>query len=225
MLYSVPMSSLLSRLRRRLEHGLAMQEVLDRLAGRGCTFYPYIVFAEAVDIEKDELRLTQACEIRELTEDDIAGIASIPERPRGEAVLRERFRRGHVGIGAFDGGAIVAYTWCDLERFTAFGRGSVLRLLEPDEAYLYDAYTRPDYRGRSLVPMLRSEVYRVMRARGKQRLYSVSLYFNRSARRFKAKLNARELELRLWINLFDKFTRDFRLKRFPGRSAVASSSN
>lgn len=213
-LYSPAMQGVLFKLRGRLRHGLATQEALDRLARLGIVLYPYIVFQEAVEAGGSASERQVGLTARKLTEQDITALAEMPERPGSEEAFRTRFRRGHVGIGAFDGDSIVAYTWCDLENFAGFGQGAILRKLQSDEAYLYDAYTLPAYRGRGIVPFLRSEVYRVMNSQGRHRLYSISLFFNQSARRFKAKLNAQPVELRLSINLFQKLTRDLLLKRY-----------
>lgn len=215
MLYSPAMRDAISRLRGRLQHGLAIQEILDTLARRGILFYPYIVFQEFAEARFSREPDPDTFHARQLTEKDIAQLAAIPERPCTEARMRERFSRGHVGIGAFEQKSIVAYTWCDLHKLSSPGQRSALRQLRSDEAYLYDAYTVPRCRGRGLVPFLRSEVYKVMQELGRRRLYSVSLVFNRSARRFKAKLGASEVELRLSINLFQKYKRDLLLKRYP----------
>lgn len=209
------MHDVVSRLRGRLQHGLATQEILDRLARRGIVLYPYLVFQEFAEVQFSAEQVSNPFRARQLTENDTAQLTAMPDRPRTEAGIRERFRLGHVGIGAFEQDSIVAYTWCDLQKLSSPGQGSALRPLERDEAYMYDAYTIPRCRGRGLVPFLRSEVYKVMQTLGRRRLYSVSVLFNRPARRFKAKLGAREVELRLSINLFQKFKRDVLLKRYP----------
>lgn len=209
------MRDLVSRLRGRLRHGLATQEILDGLARRGLVFYPYLVFQESADARFSRSPALENLSARRLTEDDAEQLAALSVRPHDVEDIRRRFRRGDVGVGAFDRDALVAYTWCDLERFGSIGQKSSLRTLAHDEAYLYDAYSLPAYRGHGLVPYLRSEVYKLMDAAGRRRLYSVSLFFNRSARRFKAKLGARAVELRVSINLFQRFKRDLLLKRYP----------
>ena len=209
------MRDVFSRLQGRLRHGLATQEILDGLARRGLVFYPYIVFEESPDARFDRAPALEKLNARRLTEDDAEQLAAISVRSHDAEAIRKRFRRGDVGVGAFDGSTLVAYTWCDLERFGSIGQKGSRRALAHDEAYLYDAFTLPAYRGHGLVPYLRSEVYKLMDAAGRRRLYSVSLFFNRSARRFKAKLGASAVELRLSINLFQRFKRDLRLRRYP----------
>lgn len=209
------MRNFVARMQGRLRYGLATQEILDRLARRGIALYPYLVFEELAEPRIGDGADPQNIQVRQLTELDIKQLIEIPERPRSEADIRDRLARGHIGMGAFDKGTIVAYTWCDLDRLTSFGRGSVLRKLEPDEACLADSYALPAYRGRGIVLFLRGQVYGMMRAHGRHRLYSVCMYFNRSVRRLKSKVGAREIQLRLSINLFNKFRRDLLLKRYP----------
>lgn len=206
------MRNLVSKVRGRLQHGLALQELLDLLARRGFVFYPYIVFLEFSDSHFAKSSQLATLRTRQLTEDDAVQLAAIATRPQDTERIRDRLRRGNIGVGAFDGERLVSYTWCDLERFGGIGQKTPRRDLMHDEAYLYDAYTLPEYRGHALVPHLRSELYKLLAAIGRRRIYSVSLYFNRSARRFKAKLAARVIELRLSINLFDRFKRDLLLK-------------
>lgn len=214
------MRNVISRLKGRLRHGLATQEFLDQLARRGFVVYPYIVFEELADSRFRYPSDLPALAVRRLTEEDCAEITAIAVRPQDVETVRNRFRRGDIGVGAFDAGKLVAYTWCNLEHFGGVGQKSPRRLLAGDEAYLYDAYTLPDYRGQALVPHLRTELYRLLQAEGRSRVYSVSLFFNRSARRFKAKLGASTVELRLSINLFEKFRRDVLIKRYdaPARA-------
>lgn len=206
------MLTFVRKLKGRLRHGLATQELLDRLGRAGVVFYPYIVFREC-DAGLEPARHT-GFEIRRLGQHDTEQLVTVAARTLSRQKVEERFRNGHLAVGAFDGGSLVAYTWCNRTHFGGVGQKTPRRLLEGHEAYLYDAFTAPDYRGHGLVPQLRSELYRQLAADGRDELYSVSLYFNRSARRFKQKLGARPVELRLSVNLFDRFKRDLRLRRY-----------
>lgn len=214
------MRDFVARLHGRLRYGLAMQEILDRLARSGLIFYPYVVYQERADARLGPVSAPSSIQARQLTEQDVVQLAGIPERPRSETDIRERLARGNIGVGAFDKDSIIAYTWCDLDKLSGFGRGSVLRKLESDEACLADSYTLPAWRGRGIVLFLRSEVYGAMKAKGRYRLYSVCMYFNRSVRRLKVKVGAREVQLRLSIGLFGRFKRDLLLKHYPREGRV-----
>jgi hypothetical protein len=213
------MPDVFAKIKGRLKHGLAIQEVLDRFARRGLVFYPYIVFREFADTEYSrpaDFSITT----RRLGEEDVEQLSDMPSRPQERERILDRFRNSHLAVGAFDEDRLVAYTWCNRRYFGGVGQNTPRRELAADEAYLYDAFTTPDYRGYGLVPHLRSEVYRQLNADGRRSIYSVSLYFNRSARRFKLKLGATPVELRLSVNLFDKFKRDLLLRRYAGDEAA-----
>jgi len=209
------MRRFLASVRGRLRHGQAVQEILDRLAARGLVVYPYLVFEERADHAPGDASRVEGLRARRLTDADLPQLEAIAQEVRSERSAAARLGRGEIGVGAFDGERLVAYTWCDLVNLGGFGRGTVLRRLAPDEACIAKSWTMPEYRGRGIVLFLRSEVHAAMRALAKQRLCSACLYFNGSVRRVKAKVGAEAVELRLALRLPGGFKRDLLLKRYP----------
>jgi len=86
--------------------------------------------------------------------------------------------------------------------------------LKNNEAYLFSMYTMHEFRGKNLAPYLRYKSYECLRKLGKDTFYSVSEYFNYSTLKFKKKLNAKNLKLILYIELFKKFRRSITLRKF-----------
>ncbi len=86
--------------------------------------------------------------------------------------------------------------------------------LKPNEAYLLNMYTFETYRGKNLAPYLRYQSYQFLKEMGKDRLYSISAYFNKSSIKFKEKLNAKHLNLILFILLFKKYQWRINLKTY-----------
>ena len=125
--------------------------------------------------------------------------------------LKERLASDYHSIGLFREDALTAFMLMRYRSFTF--RGNHISLNE-NEAYLENMYTYEDYRGRSLAPYLRYQAYKLLKSEGKTRFLSVTQYFNKSSRRFKAKLNAEHSELWLHIGLFKKTTWNFRLKKY-----------
>ena len=70
------------------------------------------------------------------------------------------------------------------------------------------------YRGKNLAPYLRYKSYEMLKEMGRDKLYSISEYFNSPAVKFKQKLNAKKLKIILFINLFNKFSRCFTVKTY-----------
>jgi GNAT superfamily N-acetyltransferase len=145
-----------------------------------------------------------------LTAEDIEGLLQLEPRARREE-LQNWFLENKLCFGARDGSRLVAKMWCDLE---AFHYPPNYRILASDEAYLFAAYTDPDYRGRDLAPLMRTACYAALQKMGRNRFYSYTEYFNTAARRFKEKLGARNEALRVHIDLFGRWSRTLTLRRY-----------
>jgi len=125
-----------------------------------------------------------------------------PENNRQK--LAKWLQEGKLCFGIRDNGRLIAKMWCD---FDEFYHPTHPYMLAADEAYLFLAYVDPDYRGQSLAPKMRIAGYAALRGMGRSRFYSYSRYFNSAARRFKAKLGAREEGLRLHFRLFGNWSK------------------
>ena len=88
--------------------------------------------------------------------------------------------------------------WCDFEEFNHTLHSFNLK---DDEVYLYAAFVDPAYRGQDLAPFMRHRCCQALKKCGKHTYYSYSDLFNRSAVRFKKKIGARRLKLRLYVSL------------------------
>lgn len=191
---------LLQRLLGRLRHGLLTQEVLDRLARAGLVIYPYYIVLEPLPAEPPPA-LSPRCTVRSLVAEDAAEMARISVRPTSEGAIVARMAQA-VSLGIFYDGQLAGYSWASLQRLPIPGSfGQALFGLESHEAYLFDIYVAPPYRGMRLAGLLRGALQHDMARLGRQRFYSVTLAFNRSSRSFKARLGARELELRIYAHL------------------------
>ncbi len=98
---------------------------------------------------------------------------------------------------------LCTYTFCD-KHIT----------LEENEAYLFDAYTLLSFRGQGLAPYVRYQCYKELRKMEKTRLYSISLSFNRQSINFKKKLNAKFIQLSLFVSIFQKWRFTLPLKTY-----------
>jgi len=107
-------------------------------------------------------------------------------------------------------GEIAAYSWCDPNCLRYKGR---IVALKHNEAYLFDARTYKAFRGKNLAPYVRYELYKLMKERGVEKFYSVTLLSNDSSMKFKQKLGAKPVELFLYVGLFRKFSFHFRIRR------------
>ena len=86
--------------------------------------------------------------------------------------------------------------------------------LKENEAYLTHMYTFEAHRGKNLAPYLRYQSYLMLKDLGRDRIYSITQFFNKSSKRFKRKLNSKDLQLFMNIILFKKFHYHFLLKTY-----------
>lgn len=145
-----------------------------------------------------------------LTAADIEELVRFEPGPGRDRFLK-LFREGKLCYGVRDGSPVVAKMWCDLKEFNFAPN---YRKLADDEVYIFGAYVHPDYRGENLAPVMRAACYASLRKMGRTRFYSFTDYFNSAARRFKAKLGARDEALRLHIDLFGKWSKTLTLRRY-----------
>jgi len=174
----------------------------------GIRIHPFVVVREG-EVSLDVAPPVEAYEFGFVTEADIADLIRL-EPGANQDEINTWFREGKLCFGVRDKSRLIAKMWCDLDEFNFAPN---YRRLSTDEAYLYAAYTDPDYRGQGLAPMMRTAAYASLREIGRSKFYSYTDYFNTAARRFKAKLGAREESLRLHLALFGKWSKVFTLRR------------
>ena len=210
-------TSFFMRVRNRFRYGLATQEFLDRLASNlGLLIYPYYLVREQVrsGIKLEAGGNDDDFQIRDLAEDDMEQVATHGARRRSADILVAKLRSGSRCLGFFVNGNLAAYTWFRIDRAPVPVWMNDLFQLKADEAYLFDAYVFPAYRGRRLAPLVRYHAYVELQKLGRHRLYSITLAFNSASRRFKRKLLAEEIELRLLLGIKKWKAIDVRIRAF-----------
>lgn len=202
------------RLKNRLDFGLATQEILDRLARIGVVVYPYFLVYEPILARPEVDKLHPGLKLKLLEPREAPLVASLAERPRDESQIREIMTRASC-IAAMENDELLGYCWFTRQRMGSAVLAHSLCELPPGWAYLFDMYVRPQARGRRLAVSMRHHVQQMLTERGVAHCCSISLAFNRSSRRFKAKLDAIEPELRLFLRLGPFAGLDLRLTRRP----------
>ena len=118
-----------------------------------------------------------------------------------------------MGLLLTDGDTLVGYTWTSFECCRGVSVRPLFHLTD-HQAYLYDLYVTEGYRSRGLAGLMRRNTYAELRRMGRTELFSISEYLNKPARRFKAKLAAERLELRLGLTILRRWRLDVRLRRY-----------
>ncbi len=196
----------------KVRYGLVLQVFRNILSRIGMEFRPYYWVQEGLTnngpplIEGDKADYT----LEFLGRDDMIIIGTRADG-YNTGILLENLKEGKKCISLKYKGEIAAFMWIDFDvcNFTPH----FIRL-KNNEAYLFSMYTMHEFRGKNLAPYLRYKSYECLRKLGKDTFYSVSEYFNYSTLKFKKKLNAKNLKLILYIELFKKFRRSITLRKF-----------
>lgn len=189
------------------------QRILPALLRRthwiGIRIVPFVTVCEA-EVPVDIAQPPESYELSFLTASDIENLIQLePSANREE--ISAWFREGKLCYGVRDDSRLVAKMWCDRDEFNFPPN---FRKLDNDEVYLFAAFADPEYRGRGLAPLMRTAAYAALREMGCTRFYSYTDFFNAAARRFKAKLGAREEALRVHVELFGKWSTTLTLRRY-----------
>ena len=186
--------------------------VLWRLGRVGVRVYPYVAVHEGVT-STTVPSLPAPLRAGWASEDDLDSLVALwngyhnTTRER----LERRFRSGNRCFAIWDGDTIPAATWCDLDTLS---HEPEQRPLADHEVYLFDAYVSPAARGRNLAPIMRAACYEACRELGRTTMLSFTDYFNESSHRFKAKLGARRVALRVQVTLWGRWSKTFTLRRY-----------
>ncbi|KAA1188214.1 hypothetical protein F0M18_19475 [Pseudohalioglobus sediminis] len=194
-----------------LKHGVLFYEVQKKFSKLGINLEVFYLVSEG-DFEappewSERFEAYTSCILRR---DEMEVIAA--DHPWDNlAGLRRRCDLGHICIGLKHGNDVVAFTWADLKECNH----APLRFdLSENEAYLYDAFTIPSFRGKSLAPFMRERCYSHLRTLGRDRYYSISAYFNKPSIQFKEKLNASFDKLYFSVGRNSGSTRTFKLREY-----------
>jgi GNAT superfamily N-acetyltransferase len=203
--------SLIKKIWGKVRYGLTLQGIRYVLTKIGIDFSPYYLFQEGINVIKmPEIKgmdTDYSCEL--LKPEDMKEIGAINYAGFSEEKLLAFLKAGEQCLGIKHNTEIVAFMWMNYNELNY--KSTVIHLKE-NEAYLWFMYTRDSYRGKNLAPYLRYKSYEMLKRIGRDKLYSVSDYFNSPAVTFKKKLNAQKLKLILFVQLFGKVRHTYILK-------------
>jgi len=202
-----PAVSLIRPIQDKVRFGLVFQSIRYRLMRCGLEFTPYYLMQEGINLvtkipvihgRQDEYSL----EFLGAEDMNIVALNSGLSEEKPHYFLKT----GQKCLGLKHMGEIAAYLWINLNEIDF---ASLKIPLKNNEAYLLEMCTIDSYKGKNLAPYLRYKSYEILKEMGREVLYSVSVCFNTPTIRCKKKLNAKELKLLLYIELFHKYRRGF----------------
>lgn len=196
----------------KIRYGMILQVIKNRIGRLGIEVLPYYFFQEgAVDLKMPEIKGNVSDYSFEFL--GPADMNMISESNSGftEEEYLGFLADGGICLGMKLANQIAAFMWINIKEC---GFKETIVPLKSDEAYLWNMYTMESFRGMNLAPYLRYKSYEVLKEMGRDKLYSVSEYFNTPAIKFKLKLKASRLRLGLYIKLFKKYHWDLTLRTY-----------
>ena len=202
----------LKKISNKFKYGLVLQAIRNQLVRFGIVITPFYWVQEGINC-------TKVPEIKGAFSDftveflEAKDFKIIDENVHGysEALLLGDLREGNLCLGLKHNDEIASFMWINLKEcsFTP-----IKKPLKVDEAYLTSMHTIESFRGNNLAPYLRYKSYEILKKMGHDKIYSVSEYFNSSAIKYKKKLDAKNLKLVLYIQLFKRLEWSFTLREY-----------
>ena len=203
------------KIKHKVIYDLLMRKTAKLLNRVGLVIRFYYVFKEGLsDAEEKDFSLeSQNYEITFLDSEDIATLDHLEEHDATVSGMQTQIRLGHKCLGLKNDGKIVGFTWCQFDKFVDYPPSKGFDL-EQNEAYLYDTYILPDYRGRNLAALLSYKCHQELAKIGRTVLYSASLIPNTPAIRFKKKIGAQKLYLGLHMQLSKQYSCNWKIRTY-----------
>jgi GNAT superfamily N-acetyltransferase len=211
------------KVRQKFQYGLMTKVALDRLAMVGIRITPFYLVEERLseEVAPDLEKGFEAYEVVPLGPQEMEAVARITKYGFTQEQLLERLQRTNQCLGVKQDGVLAAFTWADLSEC----RSEWWRFpLKDNEAYLFDAYTLEEFRGKGIAPYMRYACYKALSQMGRDRFYSISEVFNAPSLRFKERLKAKLLSLWVSVELFGRYRRTWKLRDCKGREIVTRAS-
>jgi hypothetical protein len=195
-----------------IKNGLFLQGLRYAFAKVGLDIMPYYWVQEEVNATEKPLIKSNSEEFifKPLNSDELKLILAKSDSI-SEAKILQSLKRGQECVGLQYKTQIAAYMFIELNDFIFKNRSFNIKA---NEAYLLNMFTFTPFRGKNLAPYLRYCCYRYLETRNIKMKYSISNYFNKSAIKFKQKLNSKHLKLYINIELFKKFRWHFVLRTY-----------
>lgn len=188
---------LFSRVARTQEHhgaGGVVRKALNRLLVRGAS----LDIVHVLLLEPDRLRVPSAdpcVEMRFLQPDEIGRFARNPSNGLAPEYADRAARGLDLCFGAIHGDRLASYGWYALHSVEAEHSAGASLGLPADMAYLYKAFTHPDFRGRRLNGACVGRAMSVLAQQGISRLLCLVYWSNAPSLRSFERLGCQRLGL------------------------------
>jgi hypothetical protein len=217
-------SGILKRIWAKARYGVLFQECLDRLGRFGVKIEFFYLILDHGSVSREISRIDRKGEYETgfLKKPELMDLTEMPWSGLSEKQIISWLGRGRACYGLKESGKILSFLWCDFNECLHLN----LRIpLEENEAYMFNGYTRVGSRGKNLIGILHSALYRELAAAGRNRLYSFVSAFNSPSLRIKKLIPSRRAKLYLHIGLKARWKRTYCLWSFHSKGSVFQNSH
>lgn len=136
------------------------------------SLFSFNLLEEIPDVKEDV-----SAEIRFVSDESLFAKESLTNKNH---LFRDRLKRGDICCCAISSGEIVSYCWIASDKACVGEIGRKI-VLKNGEIYLYDAFTKPEFRGNGLFSRILAVTLRYGREKGYQKAFVFALSSNKSS--------------------------------------------
>jgi hypothetical protein len=204
---------LLEKLHYKLRYNSWPRLFVNTLKRFGITILPYYVFYRDITGPPKQSDL-EGYEFVELTAVDMPLIATLPLVHNNEQTYQLRLKNKQHCYALRQHDEVFAFCWMDPFHFSFKGEG---KLLQDDEAYIYDIYTMPLKRGHHLAPKLNACYTNKLRAEGIRTVIGVVDTMNLPSLNYVRKIGCQVQQKKLYLNIFGLINKSIVLEVFADK--------
>ena len=206
-------------------HGLMTLTILGRLSRLGISIYPYYLLEESNDyLNTANIKpiLDKPYETIILDRSNADLIKGFKNLPQVESEFSKLWDKGCSCVCLTSEGSLLGYGWFDL---ATCNLKCLSFELKNNEAYVFNFHTAKHMRGRNIAPFLGNFLYAHLQSLGRNRIYSITEKFNTPAMIFKEKRNAKPIRYYVNVSLFNRFSKNFKIKTMKNRMPAKEIEN
>ncbi len=209
-------------LKMKIRHNSPIRLIFDGMMKFGLRITPFYLLHLRLDrfLYNDSSKINEGFTdyiFKPVLKKDATIIAAVQGRNLSFNEIINRLEKGDEGFCAIHNGSVVSLLWCNKRECTFKGCRFPLKI---NEAYFYDAYTAPAYRGKGLSSALYLLLGREVHYAEIQKVYNIIEYFNTPAIRHARKMGMQKLHFSIMIELFWKWRRNVIIRTYESYNVL-----
>jgi hypothetical protein len=209
------LKEILNKVKQSKRDGFILNLIYAGLKKKKFELSLFYLFKEGLfgNVDLDIQPKIQPIEVGHLTSTDMASLAVKAERDYSEEKMLQMLSDGCKCMGIKYKDKFIAWAWYNLRKCDNAVYSFSFELKE-NEAYLFGQRTLSAYRGRSLAPYLKYQIYKHLDDLSRTELYAIVHFSNIPSIKFRRKLRARPLKLFMNVKFLNIYNWNILLKNY-----------